>query len=216
MSETTFTFRSLQNEAEAAELVNLLLSGGIAAQLESAGGTIDTSFLTTFKVQIDPASATRAENLLIQNNEEAILVLPADYYLYAFSRQELLDVVAQAHEWNALDVMLAEKLLLEQGVVLSEKEVSVLRDEWIDELSRPEKPPTLMITIGYTCSLLGGVLGIIIGRNLMYHKKNLPNGKKIYAYSDLHRHHGKNIAIIGTTISTFIIFMRIIWIVSKQ
>ena len=44
--------------------------------------------------------------------------------------------------------------------------------------------------MGYFFTIIGGLLGIFIGYSLFTVKKTLPNGKKVYSYSENDRKHG--------------------------
>ncbi|MEY2830286.1 MAG: hypothetical protein RIQ33_2144 [Bacteroidota bacterium] len=69
-----------------------------------------------------------------------------------------------------------------------------------------EKASQTYLFLGYTASILGGVLSLIVGYQLYYTKSNDTNGN-IYLYDNSSRKHGLRMMIIGTI--TFIIFLII-------
>jgi hypothetical protein len=208
---TTITFQTLQDQSQASELVQLLLENNIQAELEILPLTSDNSFVQSYAVQIGETQLEKAHQLLAAISEADMAAIPSDYYLYAFTRQELLDVVAQSYEWSELDVVLAQKLLREQGETLTEAQMKDMQSARIQELSKADKPAGSMISIGYTTAALGGLLGLIIGWNLMRTKKLLPNGEKVFAYSAESRAHGKRICILGACVLFISVTIRIVW-----
>jgi hypothetical protein len=207
----TITFQTLQDQSQATELVKLLLENNLQAELKILPLTADNSFVQSYAVEIQTTTLEKAQELLRQINETEMAEIPADYYLYAFNRLELLDVVAQCHEWSELDVVLAQKLLREQGENLTEAQMKAMQSARIQELGEAVKPAGFMIGIGYVCASLGGLLGLIIGWNLMKMKKVLPNGEKFFAYSANSRAHGKRICILGACVLFISITVQIIW-----
>jgi len=64
------------------------------------------------------------------------------------------------------------------------------------------------VIIGYISSLFGGAFGIFIGRHLMSHKRVLPNGDKVFDYSEKDRKHGKRIQYIGIIVFIALFILR--------
>jgi hypothetical protein len=113
-------------------------------------------------------------------------------------------LVAKREEWSAFDYQLAQKILSDRGVELSEEKLSQMDQERIADLKQPEPPQTTWIILGYICAALGGLFGLLIGWHLMGHKRTLPNGETVYAYTNKDREHGRVIffiAIVGLIVA---------------
>lgn len=77
-------------------------------------------------------------------------------------------------------------------------------------MAKPEKDQTKLIQWGYLLAITTGVFGIIIGSSLLKSKKTLPDGQKVYTYSENNRAHGKNILLLGSIILGIVILTRIL------
>lgn len=85
----------------------------------------------------------------------------------------------------------------------------------IEILSKPSKNQTLWVTIGYYTAFLGGIAGIIIGLHLSTHKRTLPNGDRVYDYSESDRKHGTRIFYIGLICLPVLFLLRILYNIDK-
>jgi hypothetical protein len=65
--------------------------------------------------------------------------------------------------------------------------------------------------VAYLFSFLGGVVGIIIGWNMVTAKKTLPNGQQIYAYRESDRRHGRWIISLGFVMFLVWLFFNPFW-----
>ena len=130
--------------------------------------------------------------------------------MLSFTDEELIDVIEKSDEWNRFDVQLAQKLLKERGNEITTEQINELKKQRIIELSKPEEGQNVYIIIGYVCALLGGLLGIFIGWHLLTYKKTLPNGNRIYAYSDNDRKQGNRILILSGIFIVIWIIYRIL------
>ncbi len=202
------------NEIEFANLlVELLEENDIPFILEEEGPVFDPTFsfredLTNYAVKIRNEDFERVNELLLQNEATDDPATEEDYYLYDFTDAELKDVLEKADEWSPFDVTLARKILEDRGKTVSDTELRNLKDKRLAELKAPESSQKIWIVIGYICALLGGVLALFIGWHLFTHKKTLPNGEKVYGYTEHDRKHGRIIFYVGL-VSTAI------WVVSK-
>jgi hypothetical protein len=159
----------------------------------SFGGTANLEYI----VKLRPADFERVNAMMIEAAQSDFDHVEEDYYLLHFSTDELRDVVAHADEWSPYDNLLAQKLLADRGETLSHEEVFGLRQQRIDELSKPAPPQTAAIVAGYLFSLIGGLLGILIGWYLYANKKALPNGERVFTYRHRDRKHGLRIMVLG-------------------
>lgn len=215
MSSNLITFQTLQDQALAEQQVELLRKNGIPATLEIMPLTADNSFVQSYALQLQPEQLERAIQLMHTVTEEEIASVPADYYLYDFTKAELLEVVAQVHEWSELDVILAKKLLEAQGENLTDQQISTMQQERMQVLAKADQSASFMIGLGYFCAILGGFLGVIIGMNLLVMKKILPDGSKVYTYPEKTRAHGKRILILGSILFLLFFLLKVSWEITK-
>jgi hypothetical protein len=213
MEEAFITYQKFNDPALADDLTNVLDKHDIPYLVEEESFSIEATMVLNNPLTKELAVKLKSSdfdkvNQLLQNEAQVeIEEVDKDYYLFSFSDMELLDLISKADEWSPFDFMLARKILAQKGNVLSNEEVKYLKDERINELKKPEGSQKLWVIIGYICALIGGILGIFIGWHLLNHKKTLPNGDRVYNYSETDRKHGRVIFYISSIMwGAFIIF----------
>lgn len=207
------TYQKFSNKNEAIELVELLEANKIEYVFEESSAPFDPTFSNSeinreFRIKLRKEDFEKADKLLLDISAVQIKDVDKDYYLFEFSDSELVEVIAKSDEWSKFDYQLAQKILKDRGQEINDKLLESLRKHRIEELTKPEQSQNTWITAGYIFSFLGGLLGLFIGWHLLYHKKTLPNGDRVYGYSNDDRRDGKRIFFTG------IIFF-IIWIVVR-
>lgn len=206
------TFKRYTTAVQAQEILQLLEANGIACRLADNKSNVDQNFgkesLVDFEVQLYPQDFEKAEAILEAQAAQWINDLPQDHYLFAFTDSELREVVYKKDEWSELDYVLAKKLLADRGYHIDEQDIKVQEELRIAELAKPEDVG-FWITVGYIMALLGGFFGVLTGYMVYYSKKTLPNGKKVYAYTNENREHAKSILIIGILVLIITVSWRI-------
>jgi hypothetical protein len=162
-----------------------------------------------FKLKLLQRDFERANEILERNAEVDLDQLPEDYYLLSFSDEELYNIVKKKDEWGRYDLALAKKLLKKRGKEITKLEENELRTERMIELSEPDVSSNSWILIGYLIALLGGFIGIIWGVFLFKYKKTLPNGERVYGYTETQRRHGVFITLLGVICLTYWIIIRV-------
>ncbi len=183
-------------------LTNLLEENQIPFEVEDntppLDGTIGRNdFNIYYFVKLKEADFQKVDEILDEEALKESQHLDKDYYLYAFTDEELMEVVIKKEEWSRLDFVMAKQLLKERNIDISPELFSTLRKYGEKQSSEEKKASWLLITIGYITSLLGGILGIIIGLIILSTSKNSITGDTIYAYSASDRKHGKSMLIIS-------------------
>jgi len=218
MEPKLITFRKFDDIALAYTLVELLKEHNIPYLLEEVPTTFDLGFRT-----IDPAlkenllkirssDFDRVNQLLKEQAAIEINNVEADYYLFGFSDDELIEVLSKADEWGAFDILLAEKILTDRGKNFSNETIITLNKQRLEELRKPEISQILWVMIGYICAIGGGILGIFIGWHLFSQKKTLPNGEKVFEYNEDDRKHGKRIFYISVTVFALLFIAKMVGI----
>ncbi|MFD0749850.1 hypothetical protein ACFQZS_06830 [Mucilaginibacter calamicampi] len=202
MEKDLISFRTFDDLALAEDVANTLKQNGVQYELKTIAPKIDIATMTgaakSYVIMAYAADFDRINDLLQQSELEDIEKVGSDYYLFGFTDEELFDVVTKADEWSAFDIVLARKILKDRGHDVSDGKVKQIQNDRIVELRQPEPSPTLWVILGYVFALLGGIIGVFIGRHLYAHKKTLPNGEMVFIYSENTRKHGRNIFYIAT------------------
>lgn len=214
MTEEFITYKKFNNKKSAEKFGQLLENEKIEFTLEDNSVVFDVSFANNnlgseFCVKISKNYFEKVDEILEKNSEEEVQKVPRDYYLLSFSDDELIDVITKSDEWSAFDVALSKKLLKEKGREVTPQEIEAIKANRLLELSKPEKSQKGYITAGYILAVLGGWLSVFIGWHLLTYKKTLPNGEKVFAYSESDRRQGNRIFILGIL---FLILWTIFWV----
>ena len=215
MKEEFITFEKFNDQNSAKELGELIAEQNIEFLLEDNSLSFDPTFANNgfgkeYCIKLKKSDFEKANKVLADKSETEINDIDKDYYLLGFSEDELIEVISKNDEWNKFDVSLAKKLLKEKGKEITPERIEVIRQQRILELSKPEEDQKVYIILGYLSAFLGGLLGIFIGWHLLTYKKTLPNGSRIYAYSENDRKQGNRILIIGGIFLVFWIIIRIL------
>lgn len=207
-------FKRFNDLALANALTAVLDEHGIEYTIEESAASFDPAFRSNdleaeYSVKIKAGDFELVNQLLKDSETENVNYADKDHYLYGFTDEELVDVLAKADEWSAFDYQLARKILTERGVTISEKMLTDLKNDRLEELKTPEPPQNSWIIVGYIFALAGGVFGIFIGWYLATCKKTLPDGERIYAYNENDRQQGKWIFYIATAVTVICIIYRV-------
>lgn len=202
MKEEFLIFQKFNTKSRAVDFGILLNKNKIDFLIENISIDFDpilsnNEFGKEYCVKIRKDDFEKTNDILHEEAKKEINEIKDDYYLLSFSNDELLNVIEKSDEWNKFDVELSHKLLKERGNEITTEQINEIKKQRIVELSKPEAEQNIYIVIGYVCALLGGFLGLFIGWHLLTHKKTLPNGNRIYAYSENDRKQGNRILILG-------------------
>ena len=215
MKEEFITFERFNDKKTAEEFGKLISEKNIEFVLVDNSLSFDPTFADNelgkeFCIKLKKSDFEKVDKILTDKSEKEINEIDKDYYLLSFSDHELIDVISKSDEWNKFDVSLSKKILKKRGNEVTEEQITEIIRQRIVELSKPEKSQNIYIIIGYVCALLGGLLGIFIGWHLLTYKKTLPNGNRIYAYSENDRKQGNRIVILSGIFIVIWILYRIL------
>ncbi|MEC5172758.1 MULTISPECIES: hypothetical protein [Chryseobacterium] len=202
MSNELSIYRKFIYKDDALELVKILEENYIGYELTDNSSKLDSSFggdINTKQYELkirkdDFIEVEKIEEELVKNDLENA---DETYHLFDYSDEELIEIVTKKDEWNKFDYLLAQKILKERGKEINPELLNVINKQRIESLAVQEQSPIWLIIIGYVSAFFAGFLGIIIGGYLMYYKKALPNGDRIYGFNRNDRSHGQNILIIS-------------------
>ena len=195
-------FQSFFTEDEAAYIIEQFREKGIDYRLDRSKELLDKAFIgenleKKFFLKIKSSDFFRANQVLDARILQNITALEKDYYLFSFTNDELIEILRRPDEWSRQDFLIARKILDERGQHINEEVIKDLKSKRINELSREESEPTLTIIAGYILALFLSLVGLFFGLAFLTAKKNIPNGKNVFAYSRNTRKHGRNIVILS-------------------
>lgn len=213
MSSNFITYKTYLTFSEALEVKQNLKANKIDSEVVAGKTSLGSSFgegriMDTYDLKIDPSNLEKVEEIIQKEIDLIIEKIPKDYYLFQSSNEELYDILLKKDEWNELDYNLAQDILIKRGQNIDQKVLEDLKKERLNSLAKPEKAPKGWILLGYIFSFLGGFIGIGMGLLIWTLKKKLPNGQKVYAYSDIDRQQGKIMFILGLIILPLAIMVR--------
>lgn len=215
MNTELITYKKFNDIALANELAGVLEQHDITYRIEEESTLFNPTFYTDetakdYAVKISADDFTRVHEILKNEETQSVEAADSDHYLYAFTNEELTDLVSKPDEWSEFDNLLAVKILKQRGVNITDQTIKQLNNQRIEQLKQPEPSQSTWIAIGYLFALLGGVLGIFIGWHLSTSKKTLPNGEQVFSYTEADRANGKRIFYISIFVLISIFVVRIL------
>ncbi len=213
--EEFLTFKKFNDPILAEDFGKILKQNGFDFEIND-DTNFDPSFANNFiskqfTIKLKPSDFEAVHELLLVSAKEEINLVDKDYYLYAFTDKELIEIVTKPEEWNEFDYLLAQKLLKERGKEINPEVVEVLRKQRQEDLSKPETAQKTWIIFGYIAAISGGLIGIFIGWAMANGNKTLPDGTKVYTYTANERKHGRIIVIIGSIVFSISALLRILY-----
>lgn len=204
MKSEFVTYRRYIDKEPAVALVDFLRENSIASELEEDKGTAlgnaftgDNTAARLFRVQLRAEDFSLADALLKTKVSDALAQVDSDHYLFSFTNEELLALLAAPDEWSDTDYQLARDILRDRGHDVGYDTLEKLRQNRLQELAEPDTKNRIWIFIGYLLAVMGGVVGIIIGWHLATYKKTLPDGRRVHDHSPTDREHGQRIVVLG-------------------
>ena len=215
MDDQLIVYRRFTQLALSESLISVLEHNNIVYELEDnsirINPLVDNDEMSQeYLVKIKQGDFEKVNQLSLDNEKQYLDELEPDYYLLEFTNEELMDVLIHFDEWNSFDVALARKLLTERDQPIDDEIITEIKNNRLAFLQKPESAQTFWVILGYVTALLGGILGVFIGWHLSRHKKTMPNGDKIYAYSANDRKQGNRILIFSILVWVVLIVLKIV------
>lgn len=214
MSSSYALYRKFENEDSLLEIIDILREKEIPFKVENVTAHFNPSMLfpisQEFDLKIKTEDFERVNELLINSVQESVAELPNDYYLYAFSDKELMEILYNQEQWGNYDIALARKILTDKKVTIDEASIESNKKQRLELLARPEDLALGWIIAGFVFALLGGVFAIIFGSYLMSSKKTLPDGNKVYRYSRFNQKLGFAMMLLGIIIVIVAVVLKLL------
>lgn len=199
------TFQQFNDMALARAMADRLGAAGIEYEIDSQDPHLDPVIIgsspdSSIDLKIPAEDFIRARAVLEAYYEEHLQDVDPDYYLFGFTDQELLEILAKPDEWGAFDYVLARKLLIERGHPITKEFTDELKATRLRDLARFEDAG---VSMAGPIGLDGMVSGYIVATK----KKTLPDGSQVPAYSPKVRKRGW----IMFTITAIVLGLLLLW-----
>src|SRR5690349_11909236 len=180
MSEEFRPFHSFQD----AELVNdfaaKLSDAGIEYKIEKAPALVSDFIIGStpvadISINLRSKDFEKAHEVLGNYYKSQLDFVDKDHYLFAFTDQELYEILEKPDEWGYLDYQLARKILNDRGRAVDSLTLQNFKAERIKELAKPGKASNSLILLGYCFFIFAGIPTILIGRYIIKDQKTLPD-----------------------------------------
>jgi len=202
LSQEFVKFREYSTGEHALDLIELLKGNNIDFRASGISSDVGKSF--TGGIQQDEVTIKlrrkdfpKANKLLEEVARGNIKEISKDHYLFEFTDEELVEILQKPEEWSEEDYLLAQNILSERGKNYTKEQLSVFKQQALEQSAKPKNGDGFTIFFGYATALLGGLPAIIIGWHLMTSKRTLSNGEKVVAYNKQSQKHGFRILVIG-------------------
>ncbi|HVS90505.1 MAG TPA: hypothetical protein VHE59_00635 [Mucilaginibacter sp.] len=190
---------------------------GIEYQIQEETSGFDPSLVMSnapmdYAVKIKSTDFEQVNQLLKESESVNVEDVEKDYYLFGFTDEELMDILIKADEWSPFDVGLARKILADRGKTISDKDIADINEKRIEELKVVKPLSTWLLFVSYVLAF--GLVGFPIGWYLATAKRTLPDGERIYSFTQRDRKHGLRILWIAAITFILGLLYRFEWMSS--
>jgi len=128
------------------------------------------------------------------------------------TNEELVDIYVNAADYQPEFLALAEAEVVKRNIPLESLKSIREQKESIDEriLEIGEQGNVFWILLGFLASLAGGAVGIIVGYNFAYSKRENLKGEEIFYYNETTRKYGRWMLTFGCLILSLSFLGRVI------
>jgi hypothetical protein len=207
-------FQKLHSIEQANDIGEILKGAGIEYYVVRDKPFFDVSFAYNktdpdINLVIRQADFLKAREALQDYYVQQLGNVEKDYYLFQFTEAELAEIIQKPDEWGSFDYELAKHIMHVRGIEITDDIESSIMKKRLQELSVPENINRAWIVLGYLSAVVGGFIGIIIGWILAWYTKKLPNGERVYVYSEADRKNGMIIFYLSVFSFILFIFLKI-------
>ncbi|HEY1114517.1 MAG TPA: hypothetical protein VGE66_13190 [Chitinophagaceae bacterium] len=215
MSKPFVVFQSFSDPVLAETIAGKLQEQAVPFELEDTSSPIDPLIIGSdmnadIRIKLQPADFARGHAVLDAYYAPLLASVEPGYYLFDFTDRELEQIVQNPYEWGRFDYLLAQKLLKDRGYDVVPEELEGFKELQLQEMARPESVHRSWIWLGYLMAVCFSPLGIFYGGTLASFKKTLPDGRRIYAYADDVRTHGRRVLVISACLTTLWLLVKLL------
>lgn len=207
-------FRTFEQESQALRFAEKLIKWGVPSRVALNSAAFDLTFAGNlppdqYQVIVDGLDRARAREMELEEARAEVAHVGPEYYLCAFTNEELRAVLAEGEPWSAFDWVLAQTVLAERGAPATADEIERFRSAQIAMHNAPESAERSLLVAGYAFSVLGPVMGLAIGLSLMFSRKTLATGERVFRYGPADRAHGMRIVALGLATVVICLFVSL-------
>ena len=202
MADNYSSFKTFNDRETAEDFSEVLKEYAIEFYIEEDVLEFDPTYANNeldkdFHIMVKQTDFVKAKQAYEAYFKKQLHNAPPDYYLFSFSNEELKEIMAKPDEWGTFDYLLAEKILQDRGLGVSDAEKQTLKTERYKTLQEQQKDKPSNILLYYIFCLIVFPIGILIGWAWAFSKKMMPDGKKVATYDESIQRHGKIIFTIA-------------------
>lgn len=159
----------------ASELIDILELNEIPYQVDDSAIHFDVAASSISPldkqviIQIREADFERANLLYTSQNDQTEDNSNDDHYLYSFSDNDIIDVIANPTEWNEFEVDLAKQISKTRGLKPTAELIKTLRQENFKEQNKKEIENKNKKKLGYGWFLWIAILSMINSIDFVFH-----------------------------------------------
>lgn len=90
-------------------------------------------------IKISKDDLEKVNQLLVDDENKELKKMPEDHYLYTFSDDEIVDIIANPFEWSKLEIRLANEIAKQRNLVLSAENLNRAKKKKLEEVVREEQ-----------------------------------------------------------------------------
>ncbi len=183
MENQFLVFQQFSDAAVADAVASVLKQNGIEFLLSDNHKILDPAYTNNaltvdISLQIKKDDFIKARTCLEEFYKTQVDNVDEDYYLFQFTDEELMELVAASDEWGYLDYQLALKILKDRGIEISPGVIDLLKSRRIKELEKPDHVPYMFCTLGIFRPYWVVFLALLLGWALPITKKHYPTDKE--------------------------------------
>jgi hypothetical protein len=161
----------------ASELIDILDANRILYQVDDSATRFDIANASTNPmenqviVRIKETDFETVNNLCEKKTSQAEENIGVDHYLYTFSDNDIIDVIANPEEWTELEVKIANEIFKQRGLKPTAELIKSVRKEKIQEQNKKATETKNRFVIGYSWFLWIAILSFINSIDFAFHNK---------------------------------------------
>ncbi len=161
----------------AVELIDILEENDISYRINDSLGSFDiaASSMSPFDKQvvvfIEEENFEKVNLLFINDNSPKEDNTDNDHYLYSFSDEDIIEVIANPEDWAELEVTLAKQIVKQRDLKITAEAIKSARKERFEEQLKVEAETKAQVSGGYSWFLWIGILSIINSIDILFHNQ---------------------------------------------
>lgn len=188
------------------DIGKMLNSNGIDYIVNDISGISGRSTAFLLQLRVKYTELEEAEKVLSAYYGDNILEAGAGSHLFNVNDYHLKEIVRNPGRNSLFDYQLSREILRSRGEEVPLREIRQIQKRRFEEKLAEQEAPSFLIVLGYIFSILGGIIGAIIGWNLVNSRTPAINGERLYAYERADRQHG----VVMLVISGMMIFLALL------